>query len=151
MVFHINENIQGDEIDPERIYLYNMNDNIPLANNTIDQTVSATSPGLSKAIHGGILERNDDEDGVQYKIRITEHISNLIRKDSTNVRLGLVSSSDIRVITSGLENTGSSELEFIPTVSNMNPFGTVLYGNTAASPADKRLSLEIFYSIPETN
>lgn len=151
LVFHINENIQGDEIDPERIYLYNMNDNIPLADYTIDQTVSATSPGLSKAIHGGILERNDDEDGVQYKIRITEHISNLIRKDSTNVRLGLVSSSDIRVITSGLENTGSSELEFIPTVSNMNPFGTVLYGNTAASPADKRLSLEIFYSIPETN
>lgn len=151
LVFHINENIQGDETDPERIYLYNMNDNVPLADYTIDQTVSATSPGLSKAIHGGILERNDDEDGVQYKIRITEHISNLIRKDSTNVRLGLVSSSDIRVITSGLENTGSSEQEFVPTVSNMNPFGTVLYGNTAASPADKRLKLEIFYSIPETN
>lgn len=151
LVFHINEDLQGDQIDPERIYLYNMNDNIPLADYGADQTVSATSAGLSKIIHGGILERNEDEDGIKYKIRITEHISNLIRKDSTNVRLGLVSSSDIRVITSGRENTGSSEQEFVPTVSNMNPFGTVLYGSTAASPADKRLSLEIFYSIPETN
>ena len=151
LVFHVNEAIQGDEQDPQRIYLYNMDDNIPLADYNVDMSVSATSVGLSKFLHGGILERDDDGDGVRYKIRITEHINNLIRRDSTNVRLGLVSSSDIRIISSGRENTGSSEQEFIPTVSNMNPFGTVLYGNTAASPADKRLSLEIFYSIPETN
>ncbi|WP_430411414.1 DUF4270 domain-containing protein [Kordia sp.] len=151
LVFYINENEQGDEQDPQRVYLYNMDDNIPLRDYSVDETVNAVSPGLSKVIHGGILERDDDGDGVQYKIRITEHINNLIRNDSTNVTLGLVSSSDIRVITNGRENTGSSEQEFVPTVSNMNPFGTVLYGNTAASPADKRLSLEIFYSIPETN
>jgi len=128
-----------------------MDDNIPLEDFRVDETVSATSLALSKFLHGGILERDDDGDGVRYKIRITEHINNLIRKDSTNVKLGLVSSSDIRVVSSGRENTGSSEQEFVPTVSNMNPFGTILYGNTAASPADKRLSLEIFYSIPETN
>jgi hypothetical protein len=151
IVFHINESIQQDEQDPQRIYLYNMDDNIPLEDYNADLSVSATSPALSKLLHGGILERDDTEDGVQYRIRITEHINNLIRKDSTNVRLGLVSSSDIRIIGSGREETGSSEEEFIPTVSIMNPFGTVLYGNTAASPADKRLSLEIFYSIPETN
>ncbi|WP_046757728.1 DUF4270 domain-containing protein [Kordia jejudonensis] len=151
LVFHVNESIQGNEIDPERIYLYNMDDNIPVADYGVDETVNQNSLGLSKAIHGGILERDDDGDGVRYRIRITEHINNLVRRDSTNVKLGLVSSSDIRVVSSGRENTGSSEQEFVPTVSNMNPFGTVLYGNTAASPADKRISLEIFYTIPETN
>lgn len=151
LVFHVNEDLQGNEIDPQRIYLYNMNDNIPLEDYRVDETVNAASPSLSKVVHGGILERDDSGDGVRYKIRITEHINNLIRKDSTNVRLGLVSSSDIRIFASGRENTGSSEDEFVPTVSNMNPFGTVLYGNTAASPADKRLSIEIFYSIPGTN
>ncbi|WP_298417198.1 DUF4270 domain-containing protein [uncultured Kordia sp.] len=151
LVFHINESEQGSEQDPQRIYLYNMDDNIPLEDYDADLTVSATSPGLSKILHGGILERDESGEGVRYKIRLTEHINNLVRKDSTNKRLGLVSSSDIRIVTSGRENTGSSEQEFIPTVSNMNPFGTVLYGNTAASPADKRLTLEIFYTIPETN
>lgn len=151
LVFHVNENIQGDEIDPQRIYLYNMNDNIPLQDYREDKTVNASSPALSKIIHGGILERDDSGDGTKYKIRITEHINNLIRKDSTNVRLGLVVSSDIRVFLNGRENTGSSEDTFVPIVSNMSPFGTVLYGSTSASPVDKRLSVEIFYSIPETN
>ena len=30
-----------------------------------------------------------------YKIKMSEHVKNIIRKDSTNVKLGLVVSSDI--------------------------------------------------------
>lgn len=152
LVFYVNNNIQVDDAqDPQRIYLYNMNDNVPLEDYIVDQTVNPSSPSLSKAIHGGILERDENGNALRYKIRLTEHMNNVIRKDSTNVTLGLVSSSDIRVATSGQIKTGTSQKEFIPTVSNMNPFGTVLHGSTLATPEEKRLKLEIFYSIPESN
>ncbi|WP_046743114.1 DUF4270 domain-containing protein [Kordia zhangzhouensis] len=152
LVFYVNNTIQVDNAqDPQRIYLYNMNDNVPLEDYIVDQTVNPSSPSLSKAIHGGILERDENGNALRYKIRLTEHMNNVIRKDSTNVTLGLVSSSDIRVATSGQIKTGTSQKEFIPTVSNMNPFGTVLHGSTLATPEEKRLKLEIFYSIPESN
>ncbi|QHI37892.1 hypothetical protein IMCC3317_32750 [Kordia antarctica] len=152
LVFYVNNAIQVDAAqDPQRIYLYNMDDAIPLQDYIVDQTVNPTSLSLSKAVHGGILERDDAGIATQYKIRLTEHINNVIRKDSTNVVLGLVSSSDIRIISSGQTQTGSSELDFVPTVSIMNPFGTVLHGSTPATPEDKRLKLEIFYSIPGSN
>ncbi|EDP98534.1 DUF4270 domain-containing protein [Kordia algicida OT-1] len=152
LVFYVNNDIQVDAAeDPQRIYLYNMRDNTPLEDYIVDQTVNSSSPSLSKAVHGGILELDEDDKPLRYKIRLTEHINNVIRKDSTNVTLGLVASSDIRVVTSGQLQTGTSEKEFVPTVSNMNPFGTVLHGSTPASPEDKRLKLEIFYSIPESN
>lgn len=152
LVFYVNRDIQVDAAqDPQRIYLYNMDNNTPLDDYFVDQTVNPSSPSLSKAVHGGILELDEDDKPLRYKIRLTEHINNVIRKDSTNVTLGLVSSSDIRVVTSGQVQTGTSETEFVPTVSVMNPFGTVLYGSTPASPEDKRLKLEIFYSIPESN
>jgi hypothetical protein len=152
LVFYVNNNIQVAEAeDPQRIYLYNLDLNVPLEDYIVDQTNNPTSPALSKAIHGGILERDDSGNALQYKIRITEHINNVIRKDSTNVKFGLVASSDIRVIGSGEVETGTSEEEFVPIVSSMNPFGTVLHGSTTASPDDKRLKLEIFYTIPESN
>jgi len=152
LVFYVNNTIQTEIAqDPQRIYLYNMDDQVPLTDHFADITVNGASPSLSKVIHGGILERDDADVATQYKIRITEHINNLIRNDSPNVTLGLVSSSDVRVISSGQVQTTASELDFVPTVSIMNPFGTVLHGSTSASPEDKRLKLEIFYSIPESN
>lgn len=152
LVFYVNNNEQlTDAVDPQRIYLYNMDDNIPLFDYFIDESVNPVSADLSKAVHGGILERDDDGEALRYKIRITEHINNLVRKDSTNVKLGLVTSSDIRIITTGEIETTTTEEELVPIVSIMNPFGTVLYGSTPAVPEDKRLKLEIFYTTPETN
>ncbi|MEM6721675.1 MAG: DUF4270 domain-containing protein [Bacteroidota bacterium] len=152
LVFYVNNTEQVETaVDPQRIYLYNMDLNVPLEDYIIDQTTNPASPALSKLVHGGILERDDDGEALQYKIRLTEHLNNVIRRDSMNVALGLVASSDIRVITSGEVETATTEEEFVPIISIMNPFGTVLHGSTPASPEDKRLKLEIFYTIPENN
>jgi len=152
LVFYVNTNIQVDGAeDPQRIYLYNMQDNIPLADYTVDQTTNPTAPSLSKAVHGGILELDDDDKPLRYKIRLTEHLNNVIRNDADNVKLGLVVTSDIRIINNGEIETGTTDDDFVPAASITNPFGTVLHGSTTASPEDKRLKLEIFYTISETN
>ena len=128
-----------------------MKDNIPLADYTVDQTTNPTAPSLSKAVHGGILELDDDDKPLRYKIRLTEHLNNVIRNDADNVKLGLVVTSDIRIINNGEIETGTTDDDFVPAASITNPFGTVLHGSTTASPEDKRLKLEIFYTISETN
>ncbi|WP_298519716.1 DUF4270 domain-containing protein [uncultured Kordia sp.] len=152
LVFYVNTNIQVDAAeDPIRIYLYNMENNIPLLDHVIDQTTNPTAPSLSKAVHGGILELDENDMPSFYKIRLTEHLNNVIRNEGENVKLGLVVSSDIRIESNGQVETGTIDEEFLPVSSIVNPFGTVLYGSTTASPEDKRLKLEIFYTIPETN
>lgn len=151
LVFYIDDAIQGTATDPNRIYLYNMRDNIPLQDYVTDQSTNPGAPSLAKVVHGGIIERDDTGNGISYKVRITEHINNLLRKDSTNIKIGLAASSDIRIITSGRIETPGDEEEFAPTVSIINPFGTVLHGSTNNVPEDKRLKLEIFYTVPESN
>jgi len=150
LVFYINQDELTDtSIEPERIYLYDFNNNTPLIDYFFDQSVNATSSALNKAIHGGIIEKDEDDKGTQYKIRITEHVNNLIRNDSTNVKLGLAVSSDINLVTNArILNGITDDEEFIPTISAMSPLGTVLYGNTPAVPEEKRLKLEIFYTLP---
>ena len=63
-----------------------------------------SDPNLTQLNHLGKLERDASGNGVKYKIRITEHITDLIRNDSTNVRLGLVVSNNVLSL-------GSSELK----------------------------------------
>lgn len=104
--------------------------------------------------------------GNKYKIRLTNHIRNLINKDSTNVRLALAVNQNINLISFGANiNAGNltnfdwnakanyQQIEytakFFPTSSIMNPLGTVLYGtNVAPADTDKRLKLEIWYTKP---
>lgn len=152
--------------EPIRIFLYDVNNKRPLYDYYTDGTTVTANTKYSKYVHGGLLERSGGR-GTQYKIRITDHINNLINKDSTNVKLGLVVTEDINTITSAaLRNPFENEpwmgavppvppyvrVSTLPTASVMHEFGTVLYGNNipAGDPDyDKRLKLEIFYTKPE--
>ena len=81
-----------------------------------------------------------------YKIRISEHIKNVVRKDSTNVKLGLVVSSDINN-TINIEVKDSEYMLFTPLSSAINPLGTVLIGpSPSAENFDKRMKLNLFYT-----
>ncbi|MCB0374769.1 MAG: DUF4270 domain-containing protein, partial [Sinomicrobium sp.] len=113
----------GDVTEPERIYLYDMEHNVPLLDHSFDRTTNPLNPKTSRTVYGGILEKNEEEKGIRYKIRLTEHIKNIIRKDSTNVRLGLV-------LTSNINNTGLSTAVLEPaqeirtaTASVVTPLG----------------------------
>lgn len=150
-------------VEPNRIFLYDLNNKRVLVDYTFDQT---TAPGYSKQnkyVHGGYIldennkhlsqAKNDDgvitKKGTKYKIRITDHIKNLIRKDSTNVRLGLVVTETITNVGFTKLKTPIGTIKTVPTMSALNPLGTVLYGSHSSVADDKRLKLEIYYTKPD--
>lgn len=146
--------------EPERIYLYDMKNNKVLLDYNYDGTTNTTLPKRSKVVFGGLVERETtgDKKAIRYKIRLTQYVNNLINKDSTNVRVGLVVMEDINnvksayfrnpfVMTDPL-HSNSYNVKFLPVSSVVNPLGTVLHG-TSSTDADKRLKLEIYYTKPE--
>ena len=133
--------------EPERLYLYNAETNRPIYNADTENSTSDTPFGLYLN-YDGFKEEVDDK-AVKYTVRITDHINNLVLRDSSNVTLGLMATPDIRI--SGATNTmfaGNVEQEF-PVSSTISPLGTVLFGSNVPVSEEKRLKLEIFYT--ETN
>tara|TARA_B100000963_G_scaffold320874_1_gene303722 strand:+ start:1874 stop:3676 length:1803 start_codon:yes stop_codon:yes gene_type:complete len=136
--------LNGGLIEPFRVYLYDLDTSLPLVDYYIDET-QGPRRSETKINHGGMLDIDSDSHGIKYKIRISEHIKNIVRKDSTNKKLGLVLSSSITNILSTELKT--STLESAPQTTVINPLGTVLYGpEPDQSHYDKRLKLELFYS-----
>lgn len=142
----------GQQVEPTRIYLYDLDNNIIIKDYATDNTPQNAL--YAKAIYGGVLEREttDNKKGIRYRIKVADHINNLINKDSTNVKLGLAVSYDItNVSTKRLKtaiNNSPKAIKSIPTSSIMSPLGTVLYGNNSSDEA-KRMKLEIFYTNPK--
>jgi hypothetical protein len=151
LVFYVDQNlVQGQE--PDRIYLYDFKNETPLIDYYRD-IADNSNPINSRVSHLGALERENNEQdgqGIRYKIRITEHINNILLRDSTNVKLGLVVSGNINFEGNTLlYNLQTEEESFnkIPGSSIISPRGTVLYGNNTPDE-DKKLYLEIFYTEP---
>lgn len=151
LVFYVDQSevsANGDE--PNRVYLFDMNNNIPVADYFFDAE-NTFQPELSRNTHLVPLKRENDEvtgDGIRYKIRITEHLNNLILRDSTNVKLGLSVSSNINVEANTIQNDVlGNPTEKVPVSSILTPRGTVLYGNNTLDE-DKKLYLEIFFTKP---
>ncbi|OZV70673.1 DUF4270 domain-containing protein [Winogradskyella aurantia] len=154
LVFFVDQDLVGSR-EPNRIYLYNTENKTPL----IDYFLDIQNNGLPSASiinHLGPLQREGDESngqGIKYKIKITEHIKNLLVRDSTNVELGLAVSLNVN-----LENPAtnppqrimqqpSTENFTVPISSVLSPRGTVLHGNNSEDES-KRVYLEIYYTEP---
>ena len=138
----------GTVREPQRLYLFNMENNTPILDYLLDGTANPTNLLTSRTIYGGILEKDEQNKGIRYKIRLTEHISNILRKDSTNVRLGLVLTSNINSANTSSAILEPAEEANTATSAVINPFGTILYGSDPGVQDDQRLKLEIFYTDP---
>ncbi len=138
LTFHIDEDQMKNSKEPSRIYLYDLNNNREIVD------------FFSAEIYdGGIAKDATTKRGTTYKIRITDHIRNLVKNaDSTNVKLGLVVSQSASVLGFAKLRTPNEVSNQVPRTSVSNPLGTVLYGGTAAVPVEKRLKLQIFYTKP---
>ncbi|HZW63346.1 MAG TPA: DUF4270 domain-containing protein [Flavobacteriaceae bacterium] len=148
LIFYVNQNIVNGQ-EPERVMLYDLKNNIPVADYYFDLQ-NVNDPNNSKLNFSRPLERDEDENGIRYKLRITEHINNILLRDSTNVDLGLVVSTNINVIDRlKIADSDQEPVTTVPLCQFLSPRGTVLYGNTSNVPEDKRIAFEIFFSEPK--
>jgi len=136
--------------EPDRIYLYNFEQNTALIDYFLDQSVSSTTIN-AKINHLEPLTRDGDSitgEGVKYKIRITEHLNNLILRDSTNAKLALVVTSNVGSIDNfSILNSGEENRDF-PSGAILTPKGTVLHGSQSED-IDKRPRIKIYYTDPD--
>lgn len=149
LIFHVDETkITDNENEPPRLLLFDLKNNVPIVDFFLDGSTSTTSPINSKIVHAEALS-----DG-KYKFRITNHINNILQRDSTNVKLGLYVSANVNLSqNSKIQNAIEDEddetvLSLIPTSSILQPKATILHGNQSLT-IDKRPEFEIFYTEPE--
>ena len=160
LIFTVDNAAMGSSIAPARIFIYNANNKKQLIDYNEDNTINPL-----KGIHDGIIQKVTGSND-KYRIRVTNHIRNLINKDSTNVRLAVAVTRDISAITFNANKNASYltgfqwsglpvrdrldfTAKFFPVSSISSPLGTVLYGsNVSAADNDKKLKLEIWYTKP---
>ena len=140
------QNIQSE---PDRVYIYNFEQNTALIDYFLDQSVSSTTIN-AKINHLEPLTRDGDSvtgDGIKYKIRITEHLNNLILRDSTNAKLALTVTSNVGSIENfSILNSSDENLDF-PSGAILSHKGTVLHGSQSED-INKRPRIKIYYTDP---
>ncbi|QAA81886.1 DUF4270 domain-containing protein [Aequorivita sp. H23M31] len=149
LIFYVNRDlmVQGGN-EPDRIMIYDLKNSNVLVDYLMDST-NGLPAADAMSNHLGKLEKDSDGKGKYYKIRITNHISNLINKDSTNVPLGIVVSHNVKNrTTQKLLNPQDPSIEEVPSSEVLSHKGTILYGNSSAN-TEKKLKLQIYYTKPE--
>jgi len=147
--FFVNQNFSNDD-EPERIYIYNYEQNTALIDYFLDQSVSSLTIN-AKINHLEPLVRDslDDDKGIKYKIRITEHLNNLILRDSSNAKLALGVISDVASVQNyKILNDSETEDKRLASGVILSPKGTILHGNLSPE-VDKRPKIKIYYTEPE--
>ncbi|CDF81034.1 conserved hypothetical protein (DUF4270) [Formosa agariphila KMM 3901] len=141
-------NTANDNHTYDRLYAYDVNNNLTLIDYSFDQTTNTGDPLYSKISHLG--QRLDTDGNYKYKIRITEHVKNILTKDSTNTKIGLVLSTNVNnTLTADLLGSEGEEVTGLPEGAILSPKGTVLHGSNSNVPENLRAKLKIYYTEPE--
>ncbi|MBZ9729844.1 DUF4270 domain-containing protein [Salegentibacter sp. JZCK2] len=147
LTFYVDQDFVRGIDEPTRLYLYNLDDNRVIADYNFAlnfvQDGNENNPGTSLSSFSTPLEIDEDENGVFYKLNVTQHVTNIITNETDNVRLGLAITQNIN-ITNNSAVRNSENVEFYPVMGVISPKGTVLHGNLADE--EKRLKLRIFYT-----
>ena len=148
LIFYVDRetlDMAGNVNEPPSLYLFNTETNNPIYDLSI-----VSDPDVRNRIninYGGSLEKENDK-GVRYKMKITNHINDIIIRDSANVTLGLAVTADLASTNSKNAVLDMTE-EDLPVAATITPLSTVLFGsNVPAEEEDMQLKLEIFYTEP---
>jgi hypothetical protein len=151
LIFNIDASAMANSYEPQRIYLYDLNNNRPIIDFYTDGTSDNTNTKNTKLVFSGILNKEavSNGRGLNYKVRITDQIRGLIKNnDSTNVKLGVVVTEEVSIVSSSKLKSPGSVISQVPRSSVMSSLGTILYGSKSSVPDSKRLKLQIFYTKP---
>jgi len=148
LVFYVDRSAldaAGQTYEPPRLYMYNARTKANLINISHESYVDDSFMGVFTNFDGRIQKESDK--GIKYEIRLTDHINNIILRDSINDPLRLEIASDVRYHEFNKALEGDQSID-IHKYSTTTPLGTVLYG-TGVSEAElnNKLKLELNYSI----
>ena len=146
--FYVDEASLDTNTDfPNRIYVYDLEYNVPLLDYNQDSSVN-TSTSDSKFIHLVPLSVETDFQGntyKKYKVRLTSHLNNIIVNDATNLKLGVVVSSNVGAAINQKLLNYDPLVKGIPTGTILSPKGVILHGSNSNDPL-KKVKLNIYYS-----
>lgn len=158
---------QSSADNPERIYLYDMDNQFPIYDYILDQSTSSTY-NQGKAVLGGFLETDAITGEKFYKVRITNYIRNLVNDPTlTNVKIGVTVCKNIvntrfgrisSILPFDVTNWNNASIidnvaknkYYYPETAVINPFGVVLHGTYPVGDPNynNRVKLVIKYSKP---
>lgn len=146
--FYVDEaSLDTDTDFPNRIYVYDLEYNVPLLDYNQDSSVN-TSTSDSKFIHLVPLSVETDDQGntyKKYKVRLTSHLNNIIVNDVTNLKLGVVVSSNVGAAINQRLLNYDPLVKGIPAGTILSPKGVILHGSNSNDPL-KKVKLNIYYS-----
>ena len=143
LVFHVAESATEKDTNtkPPRLYLFNTETNQGVIDTANEFSANSSAFGTFLNYDGFLKESTS---GDTYTIRITDHINDMVLRDSTNTTLGLTITPNINIASATTAIINNEEQEF-PTAPIISPLGTVLIANDPTSE-DLNLKLEIFYT-----
>jgi len=148
--FYIDESITGTDADhPNRIFVYDLNNNVPLVDYYLDNSVN-TATSDSKYTHLVPVSIETDDQGTEhkkYKVRLTGHLNNIITNDSTNVKLGLLVSSNVGAADMKELQQYDQDVKGIPSGNILSPKSVVMHGSNSSNE-HKKVKLKVYYTEP---
>lgn len=134
--------------EPDRLYIFDLNNNITLIDYVFDQSVNETTTKLDHLVPLQRVDDDPDGQGIKYKIRIIQHLNNLAFKDSTNVKLGLVVTTNVASINNFELQDQTGILKSLVSGEILSTRSTVLHGNNTPNQ-DKKVTFKIYYTEPD--
>ena len=138
---------------PERVYIFNAETGAVLIDYLADASRNDVDPLVSRTNHLGRLVRGTDDTGDFYKIRITQHLTDVIENSTEDALLGIAVSQNVNEIApvQGVTSETEDTTALTPSSSVVSHEGTVLFGNADDVPEEKKLFLEISYTTSINN
>lgn len=154
IVFNVEQSLMTNTTDPNRVYLYDATNRRSILDYNYDTSSNTASPKYAKTRYDGIAQLTGSSGDAnrkakKYRIRVTEHIKNIIFNDSTNVRLGLSVTESIANSASTALKTPTTELKSVPTASVLSQLGTIIYGSNLPDTDPKKIRLVISFTKPD--
>jgi hypothetical protein len=128
----------------DRIYAYDIKNNTTTIDYSIDPIVNDQFPLSSRVFS---LSQRDTLQA-KFKIRLTEHLNDILLRDSTNTKIGLVLSNNVNYTTNAKILNSNDAVTAVPSAAIISPRGTVLHG-TNSNVAGKKMKLEVYYTEPK--
>ncbi len=137
----------------DRLYIYNLETNGSISDYDDDPTPDDTPTRIARSFSSSLRTTfvENGERVSRYRLRVTDHLNDILFNDFPNPKLGLVSTNNINIaITAPLGNsTENSTVTEVPFNTVITPRGTVLVGSNT-NDASKRMRLEIFSTEPRS-